>query len=280
MNESDGVEEALEGVTRVAITAGARLGEQLSRIIEERARAAEASELRGARDDRARFDAERAAAQAELSQVYRPDWWRDTPPERVGQAFATARAWRGHDRQAEEAERHMTNEIRQRYGFDVASVDADPVRVREQLERYEAERAQREAAEQQRLEQQDRSEALSALTEAEMLDRAAEHARENALHDSGPEDPEVAAANAERLQAESNNARHESEQLYDSAERRQTTAAALESKGIAHETVATRMRADVSQGQPARAAVFVQKAAKARKGRAGAGSGKEAQLGR
>ena len=113
-----------------------------------------------------------------------------------------------------------------------------------------------------------------------MLDRAAEHAREDAVHDSGPQDPEVAAANAERLQAESNHAQQESERLYDSAERRQNTAAALESKGIAHETVETRMRADVSQGKPARNAVFVQKAAKARKGRAGAGAGKEAQLGR
>lgn len=43
--------------------------------------------------------------------------------------------------------------------------------------------------------------------------------------------------------------------LYDSADRRQATAADLEAKGVDAGAVETRMRADVSQGQPATEAV-------------------------
>lgn len=39
--------------------------------------------------------------------------------------------------------------------------------------------------------------------------------------------------------------------MYDSAERRQITAHDLENKGMDQEVIATRMRADVSQGKPA-----------------------------
>ena len=57
--------------------------------------------------------------------------------------------------------------------------------------------------------------------------------------------------------------------MYDSAERRAATARDLEGKGIDHEVVATRMRADVSQAKPATEATAggPQKAPKARRSR-------------
>lgn len=64
-------------------------------------------------------------------------------------------------------------------------------------------------------------------------------------------------------------AREDGKTTYDSADRRSSTATELERRGIAQETVATRMRADVSQAKPATAAVAAgkTKAAKARKTR-------------
>jgi hypothetical protein len=43
--------------------------------------------------------------------------------------------------------------------------------------------------------------------------------------------------------------------MYDTAERRQSRARELEAKGIDQKVIATRMRADVSQGRPATEAV-------------------------
>lgn|GEM_PF-507000 len=62
--------------------------------------------------------------------------------------------------------------------------------------------------------------------------------------------------------------RNQAANSYDSAERREATAQDLESRGLDHELVATRMRADVSQGRPATEAVKPGgRPAKARKGR-------------
>ena len=62
--------------------------------------------------------------------------------------------------------------------------------------------------------------------------------------------------------------------MYDSSERREGTALDLESRGISEETVATRMRADVSQAKPATEAVKADrgKSPKARKTRGSRGA--------
>ncbi|CAI7614619.1 unnamed protein product [Penicillium discolor] len=169
MVDTDGIEESLEGMARVAVTAGARLGEQLSQVIAQRARELEARTATEARDLRDRFEAERGAAVAEVRQVHGAEFWNQNDPQRIGQTFATARAWQ---------------------------------------------------------------------------------------------------------------TRAESGQDYDSAGRRAARAAELEGKQIDQETVATRMRADVSQGRPASEAVIAGKAAKARKTRIGASAGRTQQLGR
>ncbi len=83
-----------------------------------------------------------------------------------------------------------------------------------------------------------------------------------------------------RSSAAATEKRGDSAQEYDSADRRATRAAELEGKQIDQETVATRMRADVSQGRPAADAVLAGKAAKARKTRIGAAAGRTQQLGR
>nr|WP_181716192.1 hypothetical protein [Cryobacterium sp.]QJS06047.1 hypothetical protein [Cryobacterium sp.] len=77
------------------------------------------------------------------------------------------------------------------------------------------------------------------------------------------------ADDAERAHSQAASARGDAAPLYDSAERRQQTAADLESKGVSAEAVGAKMRADVSQAKPATEATkgAVSKAPKARNSR-------------
>lgn len=280
MVDTDGIEESLEGVTRVAITAGARLGEQLSQAIAQRARELEARTATEARDLRDRFEAERGAAVAEVKQVHGAEFWNQNDPQRIGQTFATATAWREFEPEARNAEDRMKVELRERYGIDTAAVDGDPARVQEWVARLEAERLDRLAQEERRKEQDDRADAAVTLSEADRLDAQAAQAEAAAQHEPDPAERDAAASEAGELREASTDKRSDSAQEYDSADRRAARAAELEGKQIDSETVATRMRADVSQGRPAAEAVVAGKAAKARKTRIGASAGRTQQLGR
>lgn len=95
MSESDGIDEALEGMSRVALTVAGRLGEQLARAREQELRRAQAAEEQQARELQARFDAERRGRLPVHNSL--PSWttggrtqpptsnpltsaWRPTPP--------------------------------------------------------------------------------------------------------------------------------------------------------------------------------------------------------
>lgn len=342
MVDTDGIEASLEGVARVAITAGARLGEQLSQAIAQRARELEARAVTEARDLRDRFEAERAAAIVEVKQVHSAEFWNQNDPHRIGQTFATARAWSDFEPEARNAEDRMKTELRERYGIDTDALEGDPTMVQEWVAQLEAERLDRLAQEERHKEQIERRDASQLLVEADRLDRVADEIEARA-YESDPEDREGAdsqidalrdqadelraeAAKAERdseqqhpgdallveadrrdrtadevearayestpddrhgtgsqidaLRSRADELRGEGAQDYDSAGRRAARAAELEGKQIDQETVATRMRADVSQGRPASEAVSAGKAAKARKTRLGASTGRTQQLGR
>lgn len=340
MVDTDGIEESLEGVARVAITAGARLGEQLSQAIAQRARELEARAATEARDLRDRFEAERAAAIVEVKQVHSAEFWNQNDPHRIGQTFATARAWSDFEPEARNAEDRMKTELRERYGIDTDALEGDPTMVQEWVAQLEAERLDRLAQEERRKEQIERRDASQLLVDADRLDRMADQIEARA-YESDPEDRQGADSQidalrdqADELRAEAAKAEPEGEQRlgdalleadrldrtadevearayesapddrhgtgsqidalrrrayelraegaqdYDSADRRAARAAELQGKQLDQETVATRMRADVSQGRPASEAVSAGKVAKARKTRIGAYAGRTQQLGR
>jgi len=280
MVDADGIEESLEGMARVAVTAGARLGEQLSQAIAQRARELEAQTATEARDLRDRFEAERAAAVAEVRQVHGAEFWNQTDPQRIGQTFTTARAWREFEPEARAAEDRMKAELHERYGIVTDALDGDHAKVQQWVARLEAERLERLAQEKRRKEQEDRADAAVTLSEADRLDAQAARAEAAAQHEPDPAERDAAATQAGELRDASTDARSESIQDYDSAGRRAARAAELEGKQIDQETVATRMRADVSQGRPASEAVSAGKAAKARKTRIGARAERTQQISR
>lgn len=338
MVDTDGIEESLEGMARVAITAGARLGEQLSQAIAQRARELEARTAMEARELRDRFEAERAAAVAEVRQVHGAEFWNQNDPQHIGQTFATATAWREFEPEARTAEDRMKIELRERYGIDTDALGGDATRVQEWVAQLEAERLDRLAQEERRKEQTDHRDASQLLAEADRLDRSADEIEARAYesdpedrqgmdsqidalrdeaeelraqaaeaeqtgpadarsveadrldrtadevearaYESTPDDRHGAGSQVDALHGRADELRGEDAQTYDSAGRRAARAAELEGKQIDQETVATRMRADVSQGRPASEAVSAGKVAKARKTRIGTGAGRTQQLGR
>lgn len=250
--ETDGIEEAFEGQLRVLVTAAGQVGERIARGREEALRRAQAQSEQEARELQSRLAAEQRAARAELANVHRSDWWDRATPEVIGRTYQVARAWSQEDPEAVRAEQRMNDELRTRYGVDVNSTNADPAAVRAAVERAEQERAQADA---------ERTRAASENAEAQRL-----------VAQANQEDQR--AAEAEQREAIADRAREDGRTMYDSSERREGTARDLESRGISEETVATRMRADVSQAKPATEAVKADrgKSPKARKTRGSRGA--------
>ncbi|MFC3690502.1 hypothetical protein [Aquipuribacter hungaricus] len=241
--ETDGVEEAFEGQLRVLLTAAGQVGERLARVREDTLRRAQADSERDTRELRLRVQAEQQAARAQLSGVYRPGWWEQAGHEQIASTYQLARAWAHDDPEAVRAEQHIRQEVRARYGIDLDAVGVDPVVEREAVQRLrEPAPAARSAS--QMVEQ---SETALLMAQAGALERAAGRGRADGRVASGS-------------QAVG----------FDSPTRRHATAAALvEVADIDPETVAKRMRADVSQAEPASAATAaaVQPAPRARRTR-------------
>lgn len=278
--DSDGIEESVTGLARVAITAAAQLAEQVKRMIETQMRRIEAGARQDAAAAGARLEFERTAAVSQVSKVHSPEWWNKADANELGQTYATAKAWEEFSPEAKSAQERMQSELKDRYGIDVDSLNADPIRVQEQLARMEAERAAAEAAQQRIAETNDRTDAIVTMAEANRLEQAAAEVAAQAKNEANPEERAALESESAGLSERSETERSESDRSYDSAERRGSRAAALEHHGVSEDTAATRMRADVSQGRPARDAVVTGKAAKARKGRSPGQGGREAQMSR
>jgi len=119
MSESDGVDEAVGGGIRIAVTAAGLVAERMAQARAERAKAAEAVSEKEARRLEARLGVEGATARAQLSQVDRDGWWDNAGVSEVADAWETAQAWRRLDPLAERAAERIEREVRLRYGVDV-----------------------------------------------------------------------------------------------------------------------------------------------------------------
>ncbi|MEZ5087725.1 MAG: hypothetical protein R2722_16285 [Tessaracoccus sp.] len=306
-HDSDGIDEALQGVTHVAMTAAARIGEQLARLREQQARDAQARSEHAAREHAARMTAEREAARATFSPVARPEWWDSATAEEVTRAYATAKAWSDVDPAAARAEQRIIEEVRGRYGVDLAREGESP-NVVEAIDR--ADHARARAAEERTGARGDRAEAVALLAAADASDRVeevpgidrwiaeveadiADLARRLSASDSQDDhDPledalhakqdELTVLVTERGRADEEKPGQETREhaahAYDSAERREAMA-----HGFDHvenrAAVDARVRSDVAQARPATDAVTNEqgRVPRARKARPGTLAGRKAQ---
>lgn len=395
VDESDGIEEAIEGQTRLLVTAAAQAGDRLARMREDALRRAQTTSEREARELQSRFTAEQRTVRADLASVQRADWWEKATPERIAQAYESAVAWRKDEPEAARAEQRIVDELRTRHGItpdelraspevQIAAAEREVQEVRERLvgqgeqgmgrvsqaqheqaarqlkdaearltalreaqaagvaqkePRFEVYRMVQEgdstenlrkagalkmiertagtepgteprelgydmkqwvgkdpdvdralaqthpqlltkdqlasieradAQHQREEEKRDRTEAAALMAEATTEEDRAQHSR-----GAQPRQP----AETEQHEHRAQDAREEAGTQYDSAERRASTAADLESQGHDHETVDRQMRADISQGSPATEATQGSRAPRARKGRGGAATKRQRERG-
>lgn len=144
MHDSDGIDEALQGVTQIALTTAGRMGEQMARLRERQAREAQARSEQAARENAERMRAEREAARAALAPVHRDQWWDTATAEDVTRAYQTATAWRDVDPQAARAEARIVEQARARHGIDLReqpTMRPEPQVRPDWLERHEASRS-------------------------------------------------------------------------------------------------------------------------------------------
>ncbi|MCD2444370.1 hypothetical protein LQ757_18980 [Agromyces sp. SYSU K20354] len=274
VDENDGLEDAFEGQLRLALTTAAQVGERFAMARDRALDRARRESDREASELRARFDAEQLAARAELANVNRSEWWDRATPQNIGDSYQLANAWAREDTEAQRAKDTITEQVRDRYGVVASELHPDPVALRDAIEEAERLRVQTDA--ERRRAQEDRAEAVILTAEADLLDRAAEQAREAAEFEPDPFDRADAERMAKEQEDRAEQLRADATPMYDSAERREATARDLETKGLDTETIATRMRADVSQGQPATEATrdTAKRAPKARPSR-GRGAGRQ-----
>lgn len=266
MSQTDGIEEALEGQVRLAVTFATQLGEAAARSREDalqRARAASESEQR---DLAARLEAERAVMRATVAPARDPGWWAAAQPRDIQRVYQAAHAWHQEDPEAAVVYEHMRRELAARYGVDAGTV-ATPAPERELAHHERADAAA------------DRATASALMHEADVEDEAALAASSAAAHEHGhsedrpdvPLDPVPVTSAAE--------ARAEASAEFDSAERREALANQLERAGVGREAAESRLLADRSQGRPATEAVAAPKARSTTRARRTTGRSKVAQRG-
>jgi hypothetical protein len=247
--EADGINEALAGTLRVALTVAGQLAERIARAREQAARAARAASEQHARELRARVDAERAAARAALAPVAREEWWQRAEPDEIARAWEAAQAWREHDPAARAAAERIHAEVRSRYGIDTRDLRADPAAVRAALAAHDS--ARERAGGQRSRARDEQAEASALLAGANRADAAQDADRDG-----------------DRRTGDRVDADHVAE-----AAGREDLAAALE--GVADaEAVEARVVAATNQAHPAAEAVTATSPPRAPRARRARGAGR------
>lgn len=126
MADSDGLDEAAEQILRTALTAAAQLAERLAQARTQSQREAAARGDREAGDLAGRVEAERRAADAQLTRTRDPRWIATATAGEVTDAYATARQWAGTDPAAERDAQRILDQIRTRHGPDAVPPEIGP----------------------------------------------------------------------------------------------------------------------------------------------------------
>lgn len=118
MNEADAIDEPLEQVLQHGMAISAQLGREVSRVwqlnMEQKATrtAHEAARMQMA------FDSEKRVAVSLLAPTLQPQWWEESSPRQLMDAYRIATTWKDASPEAAQAELHIRNEASSRYGVD------------------------------------------------------------------------------------------------------------------------------------------------------------------
>ena len=254
MSEPDGVDELVAGGLRVAVTAAGLVAQRVAETRAEQARRAHAASAAEARRLEAQYDAERAAARAQLSLVERDSWWKAAKVDDVADAWQTAQSWRGVDPDVDRAAERIRTEVRDRYGVDVdVPTGIDSARLEQAVSEREAATAARRRA-REAGEQLEAAVVVAADSAAELRARGAAGATEQEQEQAGVTDVSRPAVRNPDDLAHQVVAGIRAGAERDIAGRRTELADALSEVGD-REAVEARLLADVSDGRPAHEAV-------------------------
>ncbi len=134
--QSDGMDDVLDGTLRVALTAAGRLAEIAAREQEQSARAAQGAGENEARQLQARLDAERSAARAQLAPVRQDDWWDKARTSDIARAWETAATWQQVDPEAAAAVTVIRQQVQKRFDVDIDTIGANPRSVQTLLDEH------------------------------------------------------------------------------------------------------------------------------------------------
>jgi hypothetical protein len=178
MNESDGIDDVLDGGMRQSLLIASRIAETLARRRQELLRQQEQQDAQAAHEARAQLAAQRSAVQAALSPVEKDQWWDKAQPHDIATVHAVAEGWKDHDPVALGAAERIRHEVLSRYGIDTHDVGSDAAYLESGIQTITAERARLEAL---------------ALSQEETRKAAAEHEKAMQL---------LAAARVEELRVQ------------------------------------------------------------------------------
>ena len=268
--ESDGINEVIEELLRVAVLLGTRLAERRVREREQRLRDAARHSLEAARGERDRQVHDRDRALAAIEGVYSSHWWEHAGAEDIRHAWGVAREYQAQEPRAARAVWRIADQLRDRYGLDVRELDPAALGQQPQLAQHATLTDQELGAYDRRLR---RNSAELASTHASAdPERQAELAqqmrqidglrtliaRELAEHEQQPGPAEQRRRDRRELQ----DAQLRADPLapagvsddYDSHERRYRLAERLAALDVPAATVEAVVLADTGQAQPAEAA--------------------------
>lgn len=141
MSESDGIDDVLDGGMRQSLLVASRIAETLARRRQESQRQQEQQDAQTAHEAQARYVAERAAMQGTLAPVHKDQWWEQTKPKDITDAYVLAEAWKDHDPVALDASERIRYEVSRKYGIDTRDVGADSAYLASGVETVGAEQA-------------------------------------------------------------------------------------------------------------------------------------------
>jgi hypothetical protein len=130
MEHSDGMDEELTALVRMAAAQAALIIEEIARALERNARMAEAQAQARRAEDQRRLDAELAAMHAQVRPALRDEWWKKATPERIGTTYETAAAFEPYNEIARQAAERIRAEVRERYDVDVDALAREALQSR------------------------------------------------------------------------------------------------------------------------------------------------------
>lgn len=246
----DAAQETMSKVSRVAVTAASMAVQALAKQREQRARELAEAEADRARELQTRWDAERAAARAQLATA--DDVWLDrASPEEAAAAWQTAAVWAEFEPGAfADVESHLAAEIERRYGIDPRTAGTDGLDVAgdmraladaERVRELEHDEAARDAGARNVAAERDDELGAGIVMTSAAQDAAAERSVE-----LGSADAHGHAANALDVDADG--------ATYDSDARRSALAERAAQGGAEPDAVRARVVAANANGKPGRQA--------------------------